>query len=469
MAANASSTHAAEGRVASTAHPTTTTALGDAKMRRCLRQTTRWLGLYLLLSLSPLIFLSFGAPLSRGFWTELAVGLGAVGFAMMALQSLSVARFRAIAPFFGSDAILLFHRQMGIIAFLFVLAHPLLLFGVEPRFVEYLDPRVNFLRAIFLSAAAIGIILLVVLPLLRESVALRYEWWRLSHAVCAAGVLLVGLVHGLQVGHYIAGVWKQGAWVALFLVGVAPILHLRLVRPWLSKNRAYRVEEMREEHGDTTTLVLRPEGHDGIAFKAGQFSWLTLGKSPFRLDQHPFSLTGSAATRHEYQMSVKALGDFTSALPRVPLGTRAYLDGPHGSFSLGDDPREGAVLIMGGIGITPAMSMLRTSRDWGDRRSIILIYANDSWEDVAFREELDAIQSELNLRIVHVLDRHPEGWQGEKGLLRDDVLERHLPPVDSHYHYFVCGPPAMMAIAEKYLVKRGIPPWNRSVERFDFV
>jgi len=229
------------------------------------------------------------------------------------------------------------------------------------------------------------------------------------------------------------------------------------------------VEQVREEHGDTSTLVLRPDGHEGFRFSAGQFAWLTLGKSPFRLQQHPFSLAGSAVAAGEYKLTIKALGDFTSAIPRVPLGSRAFLDGPYGAFSLDAQPWDGAVLIMGGIGITPAISMLRTCRDRGERRRMILIYANSSWEEVAFREELDALASELNLEVVHVLDNPPEGWQGETGWIRDEVLQRHLPEDGRDYHYFVCGPPAMMDTTEKYLAAHGIPIWNRSVERFDFV
>lgn len=446
-----------------------TTPLSRVKMRTSVLQTLLWLGLYVLLCLSPLVLLSQKAPSPRGFWMEFGVGLGVVGFAMLALQSLSTARFRHVAPFFGSDAVLLFHRQLGFIAISFVLAHPLLLFAVDSRYLEFLDPRVNALRALFLAAATIGLVLLAVLPLVREKVALKYQWWRLSHAVCAAGVLIVAFVHGLQVGHYLSGSLKPLGWIALFCAGLLPIAHVRLIRPWLSKRAAYRVEEVQEEHGDTSTIILRPEGHKGFRFAAGQFAWLTLGKSPFGLDQHPFSLAGSASASGKYQISIKALGDFTSTIPRVAPGTRAFLDGPYGAFSLGAQPLEGAVLIMGGIGITPAMSMLRTCRDRGERRRMILIYANESWDEVAFREELEMLRKQLDLAVVHVLDNPPEGWQGETGLIRDEVLQRHLPQDGRDYHYFVCGPPPMTVITEQYLAARGVPIWNRSVERFDFV
>ncbi len=439
------------------------------KARAIVLQTVGWLGLYVLLCVSPLVLLSLRAPATRGFWFEFGVGLGMVGFAMLALQSLSIGRFRHVASFFGSDAVLLYHRQLGIIALLFVLAHPLILFAVEPQYLEYLDPRVNALRAIFLTAATIGLVLLVALPFLREAVHLKYEWWRLSHAVCAAGVVVVGLVHGLQVGHYITGFWKPLLWVAFLLTGLSPIAYVRLVRPWLLRRRPYRVEQVREEHGDTTTLVLRPDGHEGFRFRAGQFAWFTLGSSPLRLQQHPFSLAGSAEAAGEYKLSVKSLGDFTSAVSHVPPGSRAYLDGPYGAFSLDAQLWEGAVFIMGGIGITPAISMLRTCRHRGERRPLVLIYGNSTWEEVAFREELDELASELNLEVTHVVEEPPPDWQGETGRIRDEVLKRHLPKDELDYHYFVCGPPPMMDVAEKYLAAQGVPVWNRSVERFDFV
>lgn len=445
------------------------TPLSAEKMRESVRQTLLWLGAYLVLCLLPLVLLSLRPAASRGFWVELGVGLGIVGFAMLALQSASIARFRRVAPFFGSDAVLLFHRQLGLISLVFVLSHPILLLASEPRFVEYLDPRVNALRAIFLAAACVGVLLLGLLSLARERIGLKYEWWHLSHAGIAAGVLVVGLAHGLQVGRYVSGAWKQALWVLVALGGIFPIVYVRLVRPWQSRRKPYRVAAVHDERGETWTLVLKPEGHAGFRFAGGQFAWLTLGRSPFSLEQHPFSLAGSAIAQRDYRITVKSLGDFTSTIRNVTPGTSAYLDGPYGAFSLGAQRLEGAVMVMGGIGITPALGMLRTCRDRGDRRRLLLIYSNTTWEQVAFREELGALEAELDLKVVHVLEDPPEGWQGEVGLITGDVLDRHLPRDGRDYHYFVCGPPALMEVVERHLAARGIPIWNRSIERFDFV
>ena len=66
-------------------------------------------------------------------------------------------------------------------------------------------------------------------------------------------------------------------------------------------------------------------------------------------------------------MTIRSLGDFTSKIDKVPTGQRVYLDGPYGAFTIGN-PADMHVLIAGGIGVTPMMSMIRTLADRGDKR-----------------------------------------------------------------------------------------------------
>ena len=58
------------------------------------------------------------------------------------------------------------------------------------------------------------------------------------------------------------------------------------------------------------------------------------------------------------------------------------------------------VLIAGGIGVTPMMSMIRTLADRGDKRPVILLYASKDWESITFREDLETLKARLNLTIV---------------------------------------------------------------------
>ncbi len=79
-----------------------------------------------------------------------------------------------------------------------------------------------------------------------------------------------------------------------------------------------------------------------------------------------------------------------------------YIDGPYGAFTSGC-PSDTQVLIAGGVGITPMMSIIRTLADEGDKRPVILLYGSRDWDSITFREELEAIQPRLNLKVVHVL------------------------------------------------------------------
>ena len=64
------------------------------------------------------------------------------------------------------------------------------------------------------------------------------------------------------------------------------------------------------------------------------------------------------------EMTIRNLGDFTSRIAGVPPGQRVFLDGPYGAFTANSEPADMLVLIAGGVGITPMMSIVRTFRQW---------------------------------------------------------------------------------------------------------
>jgi predicted ferric reductase len=428
-----------------------------------------WLAFLGFLALLPLAVAWIGAvPPTRGFLVEFGVALGFAGLGTLALQFLCSGRFRRVAPSFGMDNLIQYHREMGIVGLGLVLGHVVVLMVADPAFREYFDPRVNLLRTLFLLLALAALVVLLATSIRREAFRLQYEWWRLVHGVLALAVVFVGLVHVVQVSHYSEPLWKKGAMALLVGGAMYSLLHTRVVRPWLNRRRPYRVVDVQPERDRSWTMTLEPDGHPGIRFRPGQFAWLTLRPTPFSLQQHPFSLA-SSARREQVRFTAKELGDFTATWKGVQPGTRAFLEGPFGSFVPDPSPETGLFLIMGGIGITPGMGILRTLRDDGDRRPVTLIYGNERWEDVTFREELETLGRVLSLTVVHLLDEPPEGWTGESGLLDLAMLRRHLPPRPDTFQYLVCGPAPLMDIAEISLRELGIP-WNRIyTERFNIV
>lgn len=105
--------------------------------------------------------------------------------------------------------------------------------------------------------------------------------------------------------------------------------------------------------------MLEALGHGGTPFQPGQFAWIKLLDRPYSLTEHPFSYASSALDPTRPSFTIGPAGDFTSSVGRLPVGTRLALDGPHGVWQHAL-PHAGYVLIAGGIGITPVLSLLRT-------------------------------------------------------------------------------------------------------------
>jgi predicted ferric reductase len=430
---------------------------------RYLRQVAFWIGLYALLALAPLgvALIGYDRP-ARPFWVEFGVGLGFVGLSMMALQFVLTARFKGIAEPFGTDAMLQFHRQAGLVACAFVAGHVLILIAARPGYVAFFDPSVNLPRAFALVTVLFALAGIVGLTLLRKRLRVPYEWWRLTHGLLSVLVMLISVSHVLMVGRYVSGLWKPALWIALTAAAVAMLAYSRLIKPWLSRKRPYRVTAVDQEGTGVWTLTLEADGHNGIAFKPGQFAWLTLGPSPFSLKQHPFTFASSAEEKGRYRFTIKELGDFTSRIGKTEIGTKAWLDGPYGAFTP-DAEADQIVLIAGGIGITPMASILRTLRDRGDTRPTTLIYGCPQESDLVFREEL----ATLAHKAVFVVETPGQGWQGETGIITAELLQKHLPPDSQATEYFVCGPEPMMDAVEKALMERGVPIRRRHSERFN--
>ncbi len=405
----------------------------------------------------------------REFLLEFSVGLGFIGLAMMWLQFALTARFRWIAPGSGLDTLMQLHRQAGISAFALVLAHPVLAIAADDRFLDFLDPRAGLARAAALWVVLAALAAIVGSSLWRRALGIRYEWWRLAHAVLATVIVFIGLVHVLRVGFYIDDGWKRATWSGLTAGAIGLLGYTRVVRPLRLARRPWRVAEVRREPGSSWTVALEPVGHGGLRFEAGQFAWVTIGASPFSLDQHPFSFASSAERRDRVEFTVKELGDWTGRIGQTPVGAKAYLDGPYGAFTL-DRQAGRAVCIAGGVGITPIMSILRTWRDRGDERPVALLYAAGSLEGMVYREELEEMARERPLELMLLPREAPPGWTGEAGLPTAAMFERLVERFGTRgTQYLVCGPPPLMELAERTLLARGVPAGAIRAERFDIV
>jgi predicted ferric reductase len=427
-----------------------------------------WISLYMLVIFVPvLVMLVPPTPSGRGFWLELSVALGFIGLTQIAVQFILIARFKTVTAPYGIDIILQYHRQIALVAVAAILLHPLIIVIDNPSRLKLMNPVGGNWASRCAWVSVFSLLGIVLTSVFREKLKLRYEVWRGIHLVLGVTAIVFAQLHVSMAGLYTNTLWKQLVWVAMAVAMVGMVIYLRLIKPAWQREYRWKVAEIKPERGSTYTLILDAVDHEGINFLPGQFAWLKLAGSPFTLEEHPFSFSSSAESPERIEFGIKALGDFTSKIGEVAIGTRAYLDGPHGAFTIDRYATMGYVFVAGGVGITPFLSILKTMKDRNDPRPVLMFYSAENLEEAAFREVLDELMEPLDLTLVYVLEKPEDGWDGETGFIDADKLQKHLPKDYKHRHFFVCGPPPMMDAVHDALHDLEVPEAHIQMEKFN--
>ncbi|MDP1717730.1 MAG: ferric reductase-like transmembrane domain-containing protein, partial [Burkholderiales bacterium] len=232
-----------------------------------------WLLAYLAVVTAPLFALLLGpVPPPGGFWWDFAMALGFAALAMMGVQFILTARFRRATMPFGIDIIYYFHRFLAIFALAIAALHYFIIRFDNPAVLGSANPLDAPAHMSAGRAALALFALLIASSLARRRFGIDYDLWRWTHALVATVALGLTLWHVVGTGYYIDTDWKQALWTGYGLFWIALIGHVRLVRPWLTLRKPYRVAEVRRQRGDAYTLVLEPEGHGGMRFQPWQFA-----------------------------------------------------------------------------------------------------------------------------------------------------------------------------------------------------
>jgi predicted ferric reductase len=427
------------------------------------------LAVYAAVVLVPLaLTVGVAKPGAQGPLVVVADALGFAALSLIALQVVASGRWASTTRHFGLRRVLALHRQAGATTLVLAVAHVALLLVDDPSRLRLFDLPVAPGRARAGVLAVLALTALAGTSVWRARFGLRYERWRAAHLALTAVVIAASFVHVVWVHAYTSLPAERDAILALVLAAGAAMFWARVARPYASALRPYRVVAVRPERGRAVTLELAPDGHDGLHFGAGQFARLRPAEAPYSLDDHPFTLSSDAGEPGRPSFTVKALGDFTASLAHLRPGTEVLVDGPHGEAVDDGDRRRGRLLIAAGIGITPAMSVLRTAARRGSTRRYLLLYGSRAWADVTFREELSLLAQRLpNLRVVHVLSRAESGWPGERGRVDAELVRRYAPRDVARWGALICGPPAMVAETSVALALLGVPARAIQAEGFD--
>lgn len=206
-------------------------------------------------------------------------------------------------------------------------------------------------------------------------------------------------------------------------------------------------------------------------YRAGQFVDITLLDPPetdAEGNTRGFSI--SSAPNEDVIMITTRLRNtaFKRVLRTMPIGTRVKIEGPFGDLRLHNATRP-AVVLTGGIGITPFRSILiETIRNGGLPYPVVVFYANRRPQDAAFLDELRELAGQDgNLTFVPTMSGLDPTvpWDGERGRIDAPMLRRHLDGVTNAI-YYLTGPPGMIKGLRAMLVDSGVDEDDIRTEEF---
>ncbi|MBI4772687.1 MAG: ferric reductase-like transmembrane domain-containing protein [Deltaproteobacteria bacterium] len=409
----------------------------------------------------------------KRFASELGKHCALMAFVILILQFVMAARIQWIERAFGFDILIRFHKRMAVFAGFLLLAHPLLLAagGGGWRLLVGLDlPWV-----IWLGKATLLILLLnICLSSFQRSFGVKFEKWRLGHDIGGPLIIAMAFTQSWVVGHDLRPAGMKALWVVALVSAICLFVYHVLVRPRRLKRQAYRVIDVQPETEDVWTVRMSPpEGRPIYRYLPGQFHFVTFYRNRnLPVEEHHWTISSSPTEEDYVSSTIKASGDFTSTMGRTKVGDRAAVHGAFGRFSYVLHPEENdLVFVAGGIGITPLMSMLRHMRDTQDTRSVLLVYANREKSRIVFRKELSEIEAggHPRLKVVHVLSRPNEGWQGETGHVDGEKIERLCGEDLGEKTFYVCGPPPMLKAVVAALKNMHVRDKRIRVEIFSFL
>jgi len=403
-----------------------------------------------------------GAMISLG---RLA-GLGAVY--LILLQFFYMGRTPYLERVFGLDKLSIIHHRSGRWGFLILILHPIFLsFGYGgfslSVFLSQISKFINNFEGVSVAAFALILFFVVIVSsiyIVRRKA--RYEYWYFIHLIVYLAIFM-SLGHQFEIGSdLLASRIFYLYWIFLYIFVFANHVLFRFVRPIFNFYRhRFSVSRVVQENHNTTSIYIGGKDLDKFKIRAGQFIILRFLAKNFWYQAHPFSLS-IMPEGGELRVTIKDVGDFTSQVQGVKVGTKVLVDGPYGVFINTPAISEKVLMIAGGIGITPIRSLAEEFLK--DDKDVVILYSIRTEKDIVFKEELEKITSNCGGRIIFIVTNQ-DNFRGEKGKLDLNKIKDLVPDISSR-EIFLCGPPSMMGAIILILKKLKISTFKLHFERF---
>jgi predicted ferric reductase len=392
--------------------------------------------------------------------------LGIFAGLLLLLQLLLAGRLKLLDCLFSLPGLVRQHRYHAwIIAFL-ALLHPVCVSIPEDRLLIPLEMRYwpEWIGVALLSL----IVLQFVASQWRKRLKIVFHSWMRFHRV--AGLLAAALliIHVLYVSETFdaEGLPRTAVLIA---AGLFLLVLLWIRTGWLWRSRAYTVARVEQMGVDCSCVELTPSNPTVFGYAPGQFAFVSFRSKHVSREPHPFTLSSTPSRPGTLQFTIRASGDWTRTIAHLSRGDQVRIQGPFGRFGhLFTTPDREMIMIAGGIGITPMLSMLRFMADQRDPRPVTLIWANRSPERVVYADEMDDLSDRLaGLRHISVFTLDTKTGK-RAARLDQQALKRLVGHNSRDSAVFICGPPKMMIEVKADLKALGFPARSIFTEAFGF-
>ena len=229
------------------------------------------------------------------------------------------------------------------------------------------------------------------------------------------------------------------------------------------------VLELREEAPDVRTITFDVPSWHG--HRAGQHVDIRLTAEDGYVAQRSYSLATPARSVGPIELTVARVDNGEVSpflLDELRIGDIIELRGPIGGYFTWSPAASPLMLVAGGSGVVPLMSMLRTRATARTRPPTRLLYSSRTERHIIYRSELDRLHGAGDgFTLTHTLTREaPGGWTGARGRIGRVMLTRHGFAPDERPEIFVCGPTPFVEGVADHLLANGHAGSSIRTERF---
>lgn len=408
---------------------------------------------------------------------------GTVSYTWLLWQFVLSARPKIIERIFGLDKMYQFHGMIAIGVLIIAYLHKTI---NEFVYGENLMTQFGSIAlTIFIGISALALVLMspgllkqfkwtkLVIVQLEKIKMITYERLKVMHNLTLVAMILME-VHVLLTASARRSLWVFNLYMLYFLLAMGAYLYHKVFKPWILDSSRYKIIETIQETADMWTIrFASKESADSprlLKYLPGQFGYFSFASPAVPMEEHPFSISSSPTDPDVMSVTIKALGDFTKKIKGLRVGDEVKVDGPYGTFSYLNHPKEqGIVLIAGGVGITPVLSMARHMGASHEKRPVLLIWGVRTEADLMAFQEIKGFEKTMaNFTCIPVISNDPN-WPGEKGYIDKDCLTRLLLKSNMLLQttgFYICGPPVLMDQTIAHLEALAMPKDKIHFEKF---